>query len=63
MEARLQESGRSVDQASAEELESLWQQAKVEEKKIEEKKIEEKKIEEKKSAEETGSSGSRERSA
>jgi MazG family protein len=53
MEARLQESGRSVDQASAEELESLWQQAKVEEKKIEEKK----------SAEETGSSGSRERSA
>jgi ATP diphosphatase len=58
MEARLQESGRSVDQASAEELESLWQQAKVEEKKIEEKKIEEKQ-----SAEETGSSGSRERSA
>jgi tetrapyrrole methylase family protein/MazG family protein/ATP diphosphatase len=31
MEARLQESGRSADQASMEELESLWQQAKREE--------------------------------
>jgi len=31
MEARLHESGRSVDQASMEELESLWQQAKREE--------------------------------
>ena len=32
MEARLRESGRSADQASMEELESLWQQAKREEK-------------------------------
>ena len=32
MEARLHESGRSADQASMEELESLWQQAKREEK-------------------------------
>ncbi len=32
MEARLHESGRSADQASMEELESLWQQAKAEEK-------------------------------
>jgi MazG family protein len=32
MEARLQESGRSPDQAPMEELESLWQQAKAEEK-------------------------------
>ncbi len=32
MEARLQESGRSADQASMDELESLWQQAKREEK-------------------------------
>ena len=32
MEARLQESGRTADQASMEELESLWQQAKGEEK-------------------------------
>jgi len=31
MEARLRESGRSADQASMEELESLWQQAKREE--------------------------------
>ncbi len=31
MEARLHESGRSADQASMEELESLWQQAKAEE--------------------------------
>lgn len=31
MEARLQESGRTADQASMEELESLWQQAKREE--------------------------------
>jgi len=31
MEARLQESGRSADQTSMEELESLWQQAKREE--------------------------------
>ena len=31
MEARLQESGRSPDQAPMEELESLWQQAKAEE--------------------------------
>jgi ATP diphosphatase len=31
MEARLHESGRSADQASMEELESLWQQAKVQE--------------------------------
>ena len=34
MEARLQESGRSADQASMEELESLWQQAKREEKSV-----------------------------
>jgi ATP diphosphatase len=32
MEARLQESGRSAEQAPMEELESLWQQAKAEEK-------------------------------
>jgi uncharacterized protein YabN with tetrapyrrole methylase and pyrophosphatase domain len=32
MEARLHESGRSAEQASMEELESLWQQAKAEEK-------------------------------
>ena len=32
MEARLQESGRSADQASMDELESLWQQAKAQEK-------------------------------
>jgi MazG family protein len=32
MEERLHESGRSADQASMEELESLWQQAKVQEK-------------------------------
>jgi MazG family protein len=32
MEARLRESGRAADQATMEELESLWQQAKVEEK-------------------------------
>jgi nucleoside triphosphate diphosphatase len=32
MEARLHESGRTADQASMEELESLWQQAKAEEK-------------------------------
>ena len=32
MEARLHESGRSADQAPMEELESLWQQAKAEEK-------------------------------
>jgi ATP diphosphatase len=32
VEARLHESGRSADQASMEELESLWQQAKAEEK-------------------------------
>jgi ATP diphosphatase len=32
VEARLQESGRSADQAPMEELESLWQQAKAEEK-------------------------------
>jgi MazG family protein len=32
MEARLQESGRSAEQASMDELESLWQQAKREEK-------------------------------
>ncbi len=32
MEARLQESGRSADQTSMEELELLWQQAKAEEK-------------------------------
>jgi MazG family protein len=32
MEARLTESGRTVDQSSMEELESLWQQAKAEEK-------------------------------
>lgn len=32
MEARLQETGRSADQATTEELESLWQQAKVHEK-------------------------------
>lgn len=32
MEARLRESGRSADQAGMEELESLWQQAKAEEK-------------------------------
>ncbi len=37
MEARLHESGRSTDQASTEELESLWQQAKAEEKKSGEK--------------------------
>jgi uncharacterized protein YabN with tetrapyrrole methylase and pyrophosphatase domain len=28
MEARLRESGRKMEQASTEELESLWQQAK-----------------------------------
>ncbi|MGA2101763.1 MAG: nucleoside triphosphate pyrophosphohydrolase [Candidatus Sulfotelmatobacter sp.] len=33
MEARLSESGRSADEASTEELESLWQQAKSEERK------------------------------
>jgi tetrapyrrole methylase family protein/MazG family protein/ATP diphosphatase len=33
MEARLQESGRSADQATMDELESLWQQAKREESK------------------------------
>ena len=32
VEARLQESGRSADQASMEELESLWRRAKAEEK-------------------------------
>ncbi len=32
MEARLQESGRSADQATTEELESLWQEAKAHEK-------------------------------
>ena len=32
MEARLHESGRSADEASMEELESLWQQAKLQEK-------------------------------
>jgi ATP diphosphatase len=37
MEARLHESGRSADQASTEELESLWQQAKAREKPVEEK--------------------------
>ncbi len=52
MEARLHESGRSADQATTEELEVLWQQAKAEEKNIEEKK-----------SEKIGSSGSRERSA
>jgi hypothetical protein len=31
METRLHESGRTADQASMEELESLWQQAKREE--------------------------------
>jgi len=35
MEARLQESGRSADQAPMEELESLWQQAKSEERREE----------------------------
>jgi MazG family protein len=37
MEARLHESGRSADQASMEELESLWQQAKTDERQAEEK--------------------------
>ena len=37
MEARLQESGRTADQASMEELESLWQQAKAHERQAEEK--------------------------
>jgi MazG family protein len=36
MEARLHESGRSADQASMEELESLWQQAKTDERQAEE---------------------------
>jgi len=35
MEARLSESGRSADQASGEELESLWQQAKAQERSAE----------------------------
>jgi len=35
MEGRLQESGRSPQQATMEELESLWQQAKAEERRIE----------------------------
>jgi len=35
MEARLSESGRSADQASMEELESLWQQAKAQERSAE----------------------------
>jgi uncharacterized protein YabN with tetrapyrrole methylase and pyrophosphatase domain len=34
MEARLHESGRSADQSSMDELESLWQQAKREEKSV-----------------------------
>ena len=37
MEARLHESGRSADQASMEEMESLWQQAKTDERQAEEK--------------------------
>ena len=37
MEARLQESGRSLEQASMDELESLWRQAKGQEKHAEEK--------------------------
>ncbi len=37
MEARLQESGRTADQASMDELESLWQQAKAHERQAEEK--------------------------
>jgi len=37
MEDRLQENGRSADQAPMEELESLWQQAKAKEKQAEEK--------------------------
>ena len=37
MEERLRESGRTADQAPMEELESLWQQAKAEEKQVEEK--------------------------
>ena len=37
MEARLHESSRTADQASMEELESLWQQAKTQEKQAEEK--------------------------
>jgi MazG family protein len=36
MEARLHESGRSADQASMDELESLWQQAKADERQTEE---------------------------
>jgi hypothetical protein len=34
MEARLQESGRSAEQASIEELEELWRRAKGEEKHV-----------------------------
>ena len=37
MEARLQESGRTAEQASTDELESLWQQAKAHERQAEEK--------------------------
>jgi hypothetical protein len=37
MEARLHESGRSTDDASTEELESLWQKAKAHERDAEEK--------------------------
>jgi len=42
MEARLHETGRSADQASMEELESLWQQAKAQEKESESKRAAEK---------------------
>jgi len=40
MEARLAEAGRSMEESSAEELETLWQRAKAEERKLTEKQLE-----------------------